>query len=135
MADETGLVLAETGEQDPDASRFWKNDPATVPEHYINRHVISEGASEVTLALGVKYPERGHRRDLCRVRLVMSHDQFLEFAEDVRKEAEFLQRLYNGRPTSLRGVSLDQYNKAVGDVYGHDFPSPDYPPEDDENYS
>ena len=109
--------MAEEEPEAPAIQPIWSNDSESVPEVYINRFFINEGASDVSIALGSEYREAGRLSRLCRLRVMMTHNQFLQFAEDVRKEAEFLRLLYHGEPSSLRDVTQDEYNDAVSEIY------------------
>ena len=97
---------------------FWDNDTKAVPEHYVKAFTVNGDASDVTLLLGNTYQEQGSRVDLCKLRLVMTHRDFLDFAEEVRKEADLLTILYRGiRPGLDR--SLEEVNEALEEVYGN----------------
>ena len=97
---------------------FWDNDTKAVPEYYIKAFTVNGDASDVTLLLGNTYQEQGLRVDLCKLRLVMTHRDFLDFAEEVRKEADLLKILYQGiRPGLDR--SLEEINEALEEVYGN----------------
>jgi len=106
-------------EEEPESSvwPFWTNDSESVPEVYVNRFSINEGASDVSIALGSEYRDVGQLSRLCRLRVILTHDQFFQFAEEVRKEVEFLRLLYRGNPPSLRGVSRDEYDNAVLEIF------------------
>ena len=96
---------------------LWDNDPRTVPEHYIEACEVSSSRSNVTLLLGNTYWEGRSRVNLCKLRLIMSHYDFLEFAEDVRKQAAFLEKIYKGNSP---GPSLapEEYDTAWKEIYG-----------------
>lgn len=95
---------------------FWDNDTKAVPEHYIKAFTVSPNRSDVTLLLGNTYREQGLHVDLCKLRLVMTHRDFLEFAEDVRKGAALLTILYQGISPGLDSTS-EELDAAFEEVY------------------
>ena len=90
MTDTT--VDAEIGEVE--VNSFWDNDTKTVPEQYVRAFTVDSDRVDVRPLLGSTYREGGVRVDLCKIRLVMTHQVFLELAEEVRKEAAFLRKIY-----------------------------------------
>lgn len=98
---------------------FWNNDPRTAPEHYIKASDVKSSRSDVTLLLGNTYWDGRDRVDLCKLRLIMSHYDFLEFAEDVRKQAAFLEKIYKGNAPGPDATD-EEFNIAWEEVYGDD---------------
>ena len=97
---------------------FWDNDPRTVPEHSMNVSTIVTTPSNITLLLGNTYRDSGNRVDYCKLRLYMSHLDFVEFAEDVRKAAELLDKIYKGDTPGPR-VTSEEADTAWEEVYGN----------------
>ena len=98
---------------------FWDNDPRTAPEQYIKASEVKSSRSDVMLLLGNTYMEGRVRVDFCKLRLIMSHYDFLEFAEDVRKEAAFLKKIYKGNAPGP-DVTDEEFTIALEEVYGDD---------------
>lgn len=97
---------------------FWDNDTTAAPELYIKTSTISASYSDVTLLLGNPYWEQQVRVNLCKLRLTMSHLDFFEFAEIVRKQSELLKRLYNGNSPGPE-FTQEEYDVAWREVYGN----------------
>ena len=98
---------------------FWDNNPLTVPEHYIKVSEMTNTPSDVTLLLGNTYWEGRGRIDLCKLRLIMPHSDFLEFAEEVQKQATFLKKIYKG-DTPGPNATPEEIDTALEEVYGDD---------------
>lgn len=117
MADKE--LKEETAPTEAEDFGFWDNDPRTVPEHYIKVSTVRSSPADVTLLLGNTYWEGHDRVDFCKLRLIMSHYDFLEFAEDVRKQAAFLEKIYKGNAPGP-DVTDEEFNTALEEVYGDD---------------
>ncbi len=98
---------------------FWDNDTKAVPEHYLEAFTVTSGPSDVTLLLGNTYKERDLRVDLCKLRLNMTHDNFMRFAEAIRKQAALLTKLYKGNEPGLNPTP-EELDTAMKEVYGSD---------------
>lgn len=108
------ISFAEVG-----AYGFWHNDTKDVPEHYVNAFIVIGDSSDVTMLLGNTYRDRGSRVDLCKLRVTMTHRNFLQFAEDVRKQATFLKKIYKETGPGPN-YTQEEMDAALEEVFGQD---------------
>jgi len=111
--------VKETNESQ-DQRVLWDNDVPLTPEFYANMAYVDETAAEVTMLFGSFFKEDGtNTHQVCKARIVMSHQSFFDFAERIAKEALFLRRLYGVTelPT-IANVTDAEWQSAYEGVYG-----------------
>lgn len=117
MADQEEQTELTPEEEEDD--EYWDNDTTGVPEHYIKVSRVDSDLSDVTLLLGNGYRKGGSFVLLCKMRLIMTHRDFLDFAEDVRREAAFLTKIYKGKRPGPNPTD-EEYERAMKEAYGID---------------